>query len=108
MAERSVTAFNREYRFPHLLVFADRNRVELEETFEISAAARDRFMMELTIDAPESDVDRRALMFDPRFHDTDRLIGELSGSLIAYQELDQLSALIQRGCALQTYFRPTH
>ena len=28
MAERSVSAFNREYRFPHLLVFADRNRVE--------------------------------------------------------------------------------
>ena len=27
MAERSVTAFNREFRFPHLQVFADRNRV---------------------------------------------------------------------------------
>ena len=27
MAERSVTAFNREYRFPNLQVFADRNRV---------------------------------------------------------------------------------
>ena len=52
MAERSVAAFNREYRFPHLLVFADRNRVEREETFEISSAARDRFMMEVTIDAP--------------------------------------------------------
>ena len=47
MAERSVSAFNREFRFPHLLVFADRNRVEREETFEISAAARDRFMMEI-------------------------------------------------------------
>jgi MoxR-like ATPase len=33
MAERSVTAFNREYHFPHLQVFADRNRVEREETF---------------------------------------------------------------------------
>ena len=32
MAERSVSAFNREYRFPHLSVFADRNRVEREET----------------------------------------------------------------------------
>ena len=38
MAERSVSAFNREYRIPHLLVFADRNRVEREETFEISSA----------------------------------------------------------------------
>ena len=58
MAERSVPAFNREYRFPHLLVFADRNRVEREETFEISSAARDRFMMEVTIDAPADDADR--------------------------------------------------
>lgn len=55
MAERSVSAFNREHRFPHLLVFADRNRVEREETFEISSAARDRFMMEVTIDAPATD-----------------------------------------------------
>ena len=52
MAERSVPAFNREYRFPHLLVFADRNRVEREETFEISSAARDRFMIEVTIERP--------------------------------------------------------
>lgn len=96
MAERSVTAFNREYRFPHLLVFADRNRVEREETFEISAAARDRFMMELTIDAPEADDDRRQLMFEPRFHDTDRLISELADALVPYQELDQVAALIQR------------
>jgi MoxR-like ATPase len=36
MAERSVSAFNRDWRFPHLLVFADRNRVEREETFEIA------------------------------------------------------------------------
>jgi hypothetical protein len=28
MAERSVSAFNREYRFPYLTVFADRSRVE--------------------------------------------------------------------------------
>ena len=53
MAERSVTAFNREYVFPYLQVFADRNRVEREETFEIPSAARDRFMMELRVETPE-------------------------------------------------------
>lgn len=53
MSERSVSAFNTEYRFPHLQVFADRNRVEKEETFELPGAARDRFLMELEI-APES------------------------------------------------------
>ena len=47
MAERSVSAFNKEYRFPYLLVFADRNRIEREETFELPAAARNRFLMEI-------------------------------------------------------------
>jgi len=55
MAERSVTAFNREYSFPHLQVFADRNRVEKEETFEIPSAARDRFLMEVLIEAPDGE-----------------------------------------------------
>ena len=107
MAERSVAAFNRDYRFEHLLVFADRNRVEREETFEISAAARDRFMMEVTIDAPTTDAEKRALMFDPRFHDTDRLISELASAMVAYDELNNVSEVIQRNVqasdALQTY-----
>ena len=107
MAERSVAAFNREFRFPHLLVFADRNRVEREETFEISSAARDRFMMEVTIDAPADDAQRRALMFDPRFHDTDRLIGALAPALLAHRELNAVGELIQRSVqasdALQNY-----
>ena len=43
MAERSVNAFERDYVFPHLTVFADRNRLEREETFELPAAARPFF-----------------------------------------------------------------
>lgn len=107
MAERSVSAFNREFRFPHLLVFADRNRVEREETFEISSAARDRFMMEVTIDAPASDADRARLMFDPRFHDTDRLVGTLRPAMLAYRELNAVGEAIQSSIgasdALQRY-----
>ena len=99
MAERSVSAFNREFRFPHLLVFADRNRVEREETFEISSAARDRFMMEITIDAPASDEDRARLMFEPRFHDTDRLVGDLRAALLEYRALNDVGAVIQRSVA---------
>ena len=97
MAERSVSAFNREWRFPHLQVFADRNRVEREETFEIASAARDRFMMELTIDAPVEPEQRRALMFDPRFHDTDALIDGLAEALIEHRGLNEVAARIQRG-----------
>jgi MoxR-like ATPase len=107
MAERSVAAFNREYRFPHLLVFADRNRVEREETFEISSAARDRFMLEVTIEAPAGDAERRALMFEPRFHDADRLVAELASAMVACEELNLVAEAIQRGVqasdALQHY-----
>ena len=74
MAERSVTAFNREYDFPYLLVFADRNRIEREETFELPAAARDRFFMEITMEIPASRDIRRELAFDPRFYDADALV----------------------------------
>jgi len=46
-------------------------------------------------------------MIEPRFHDTDRLIGALAGGLVAYEELNQVSELIQRGVqaseALQAY-----
>jgi len=107
MAERSVSAFNREFHFPHLLVFADRNRVEREETFEISSAARDRFMMEITIEPPADDAMRRALMFDPRFHDTDRLVGALQPAMVEHRELNGVAKAIQRSVqasdALQDY-----
>lgn len=107
MAERSLQAFGRDFHFPHLLVFADRNRVEREETFEISSAARDRFMMEITIDAPPDDADRRSLIFDPRFHDTDRLVGELPTGMLGYAELPAVASAVQHGVqaspALQDY-----
>ena len=107
MAERSVEAFNREYKFPHLLVFADRNRVEREETFEVSAAARDRFMMEIAIDAPTGEADRRALIFEPRFHDADALLASLAAAQLPHRELNALAATIQHTVqaadALQKY-----
>jgi MoxR-like ATPase len=107
MAERSVFAFNREVALPHLLVFADRNRVEREETFEISSAARDRFMMEVTIDAPASDDERSQLVFDARFHDTERLIGGLAAAMLDHRELNAVAEAIQRSVqasdALQRY-----
>ncbi|MGH8751709.1 MAG: AAA family ATPase [Burkholderiales bacterium] len=107
MAERSAYAFNREYRFPHLTVFADRNRVEKEETFEISAAARDRFMMEILIETPPQEAVQRELIFDPRFHDTDTLIAGLKADILDYRQLDTLAAHIQRtiqaSAALERY-----
>lgn len=107
MAERSVNAFNREHRFPHLLVFADRNRVEKEETFEVTSAARDRFLMEVSIETPTDPALRRALMFDPVYHDTDALVGALTPAVLPHRELNTVAATIQREVqasdALQDY-----
>jgi len=96
MAERSVSAFNREYRMPYVQVFADRNRVEREETFELPAAARDRFMMEISIDAPTDDEVLDDLMFNPRFHDVDTLVAGMDKDIVPYYELNEFAALIQQ------------
>lgn len=95
MAERSVTAFNSEFRFPHLQVFADRNRIEKEETFEIPSAARDRFLMEILIEIPTDSALQRQLLFDPKFHDVDQLLAGIDTGVLRYQELNTIGALIQ-------------
>jgi MoxR-like ATPase len=96
MAERSVFAFNREYRFPYMTVFADRNRVEKEETFELASAARDRFMFELRMPTPTDFGIRRALVFDPQFHDVDELLERVTAGILPWQELNTIAAVIQR------------
>ncbi len=96
MAERSVTAFNRTYNFPYVQVYADRNRVEKEETYELPAAARDRFFMEIPIEAPTDVGTRRQLIFDPRYHDTDSLLTEITSSALDYQTLVAAAETIQK------------
>lgn len=95
MAERSVSAFNREYRFPHMTVFADRNKLEREETFELASAARDRFMFELRMSTPTERPVRRALALDPGFHDVDRLLEQVTPAILPWQELNHIAATIQ-------------
>ena len=95
MAERSVSAFNRTYRFPHLVVFADRNRVEKEETFEIASAARDRFMLEVLIETPDDAQIRERLLFDPDYHNVELLLERVASGLVPYAELNALSSIIQ-------------
>jgi len=96
MAERTVSAFNREHQFPHMTVFADRNRVEKEETFELASAARDRFMLELRMPTPTEPDIRRQLVFDPVFHDVDQLLERVAPNILDWQSLNQVGAAIQR------------
>ena len=78
-----------------LLVFADRNRVEKEETFEIPSAARDRFIMELHIETPADLNMQRQLMFDPKFHDVDRLIDSIRPGILPYAQINDIGRAIQ-------------
>jgi len=107
MAERTVTAFNKEHHFPYLQVFADRNRIEREETFELPAAARDRFFMEINVATPSDREVRRSLVFDTRFHDVDKLISHLRPAIIDYRQLNDVARAIQNSVtasdALQRY-----
>ena len=107
MAERGLSAFNREYAFPYLQVFADRNQVEREETFELPAAARDRFLMEIVVERPAEPELRRELIFNPRFHDVGRLVETVAPGVLDHRELGTVSEAIQRRVqaseALQRY-----
>lgn len=96
MAERSVNAFNRDYELPLLQVFADRNRVEKEETFELPAAARDRFFIEIGVETPSDPEIRRQLLFDPRFHDVDKLVAGVREATLDHRGLPAIAKAIQR------------
>ncbi|MEE9330886.1 MAG: MoxR family ATPase [Methylophilaceae bacterium] len=95
MAERTLTAFNKEHHFPHMLVFADRNQVEKEETFDIPSAARDRFMMEIPIIVPEDQKIMESLVFDTRFHNVDNLISGVPENILDYKDLNAFAATLQ-------------
>jgi MoxR-like ATPase len=96
MAERSVAAFNREYRFPHMTVFADRNKVEKEETFELASAARDRFMFELNMATPVDEEIRKSLIINTIYHDADTLLEAVPEGLCPGEQLNTIAAAIQQ------------
>jgi MoxR-like ATPase len=95
MAERTLSAFNKEYQFPHMLVFADRNQLEKEETFEIPAAARDRFMMEIPIVVPAETAIMESLVFDTKFHNVDTLVNTIQADVLHFDQLNAFSVLLQ-------------
>ncbi|BCM25391.1 AAA family ATPase [Methyloradius palustris] len=96
MAERTLSAFNKEYVFPHMLVFADRNQVEREETFEIPSAARDRFMMEIPILVPSDENILESLIFDTRFHNVDALVEQVQPDILQFDKLNDVASNIQK------------
>ncbi|MGO9721660.1 MAG: AAA family ATPase [Methylocella sp.] len=107
MAERKLTAFNRDYVFPFLQVFADRNLIEREETFELPAAARDRFLMELSMATPQDPAIRERLLFDPEFYDVDALLTHVGEAVLDYRKIPEVALAVQQSVrakeALRSY-----
>jgi MoxR-like ATPase len=96
MAERHISAFKKEYRLPHMVVFADRNQVEKNETFEIPSAARDRFMMEIPIDIPDDRALRKSLMFDVKFQHAEALTQQVEPNVLQFNQLNDFSDIVQQ------------
>lgn len=95
MAERHISAFKKEYRMPHMIVFADRNQVEKNETFEIPSAARDRFMMEIPIEIPEDRELKKSLVFNTKFQHAEKLTHQVEQDILKFDELNAFSDLLQ-------------
>lgn len=95
MAERHISAFQKEYRMPHMIVFADRNQVEKNETFEIPSAARDRFMMEIPIEIPEDRDLRKSLVFNTKFQDAEQLTHQVENDILQFDQLNAFSTILQ-------------
>lgn len=107
MAERHLYAFRKEYRLPHMVVFADRNQVEKNETFEIPSAARDRFMMEIPIDIPSDRELRKSLMFDVKYQHAEGLTQQVEANILQFDQLnsfsDNLQSHIRASSAMEEY-----
>jgi len=95
MAEKSISAFNKDVYLPNMVVFADRNQVEKNETFELPAAARDRFMMEISIQAPKDKELRDSIIFNSKFQNTAKLVENIPTPKFDCKELNDVSEAIQ-------------
>ena len=105
MAEKSVSAFNKVVHLPNMVVFADRNQVEKNETFELPAAARDRFMMEVSIQPPTEKELRDSIIFDTKFQDTSKLIDAIPSPSFDCKELNAVSDVIQENIQLSEHIK---
>ncbi|WP_204349130.1 hypothetical protein, partial [Klebsiella pneumoniae] len=52
-------------------------------------------LMEIGMEAPREPEARRALVFDPRFHDTDRLIEEVAPGVLDHARIGSIAGAIQ-------------
>jgi len=91
MQERQVTVGNSTHELPQpFQVFATRNPIELEGTYPLPEAQRDRFLMEIHIAYP-SEAEEREIALHPSSPETVRMDPVVEGP-----ELRAISALVPR------------
>lgn len=95
MEERTVEAFGKTYSVPHLLVFGDRNSLETGQTFEIIAAAFDRFFNQIEISVPEDSQIRREIFCNPKFYNMNKLVSTVEEGIVPFRELNGVFETIQ-------------
>lgn len=94
MEERSVTTPDGKlYYLPHLIVVADRNKLEKEETFELPHAQRDRFFMEIEIPYTDKESEKE-IARNPKFRDIKKKSSEVN-AIFTLEELKNIEEWIQ-------------
>ncbi len=87
MQEGRVTAGGKTHRLsPPFHVFATQNPIEQEGTYPLPEAQLDRFMLQIVVDYPDLESERRIVAFDPSEAEELRPI-LTPAQLIAHQEL---------------------
>ena len=92
MQERQVTIDGTDYRLPEpFLVVATQNPLEMEGTFELPEAQRDRFQFKRIVEAPNRAAERQLL---ERFHDAPTLDARAVEQAVAPERLTTLRETI--------------
>ncbi|AWB28557.1 AAA family ATPase [Halococcoides cellulosivorans] len=92
MQERSVTVDGTAHDLPRpFMVVATQNPVEMEGTYELPRAQRDRFLFEVSLGPPTADEERAML---DRFDDRPELGPSAVETVVSADEIDDLRAAV--------------
>lgn len=94
MQEGHITLPTRTVALPHAIIVATRNPLEKQQTYELPAAQRDRFLMEIELNYPDPKSETQILT-DPRFQNMESLVSEVN-------QVVDLRELLEARDAIQT------
>ena len=93
MQERKITLATRTVELPHGIFVATRNPLEKQQTYELPAAQRDRFLMEIELNYPDIQSEKQIISL-PKFQNMGKLIEEVE-KCIELTEISKAHNIIQ-------------